>query len=412
MKIELLASHDPAWRTTVDELYPLLGGGQNPTLLPYHFLQVVLPHIGGALLRVWQGDQFMGVGFALPAVAPASAPVRAYVVRYHTVISAPASQWELIQQECTKALSTPHVALYDPTLAHPYTATRRTVGTLEIGRPDGDEAMMIRRLQQQIWGSPPEFLYPTDLHSTDFPLGTSLVARVDGQLAGFLFGFYKWADEHEDGLAASPRQMLRIESQVMGVLPAYRGLRIGFLLKKLQAEAALAQCIGVINWTFDPLQYPNAALNFGLLRAVALHFIPDYYPFRNELNRGPASRFSLTWPIGAPRVRAVPLYDAQSTVINLAQQPAIVRVNQGWAQVDLAATAPRIAVEIPARWTELQQNAPEEARQWRTATDQIFAHYVGAAPGKYAVTDVGVEGERRFLVATRMSDQFWQALYD
>lgn len=75
----------------------------------------------------------------------------------------------------------------------------------------------------------------------------------------------------------------------MGVLPAYRGLRLGYLLKGY-AEHAVAQGICAIHLQFDPLQYVNAALNFGLLRAVSFTFTPDYYPFRNALNRSPASR--------------------------------------------------------------------------------------------------------------------------
>jgi predicted GNAT superfamily acetyltransferase len=196
----------------------------------------------------------------------------------------------------------------------------------------------------------------------------------------------------------------------MGVLPDFRGLRIGYLLKKIQAEQALAQGIGVIHWTVDPLQYPNAALNFGLLRAVSFTFTPDYYPFRNELNRSPASRLSLTWLIGSARVRNVPLFDAQSTIIHLAHQSEIVPVNYGWQRIDLAVDAPLIAIEIPANWTKLQQEQPDDALQWRAATDQLFSHYVGSAPGNYVITDAGVDGEQRFLIAQRAEDALWARL--
>jgi len=206
------------------------------------------------------------------------------------------------------------------------------------------------------------------------------------------------------------RGELRIESQVMGVLPTYRGLRLGYLLKKLQASQALTQGIGIIHWTVDPLQYPNAALNFGLLRTLCFTFTPDYYPFRNELNRGPASRLSLTWLIGSSRVRDIPLHDARSTVINLAHQPEIVRVNQGWQATQFDVDAPLIALEIPADWTKLQQAAPAEALQWRTATDQLFGHYLGSSPGQYVITDVGVDGEQRFLIAQRVHAGLWDQL--
>ncbi len=126
-------------------------------------------------------------------------------------------------------------------------------------------------------------------------------------MAGFLFGFYKF------GLKPLPADWdaklqsdLRLESQTLGILSEYRGMRLANLLKKAQAEQALANDIDIVNWTADPLQYPNAALNFGLLRAVAFEFHADYYPFRNDLNRVPASRFVITWIVRSDRVRNVP----------------------------------------------------------------------------------------------------------
>jgi len=190
----------------------------------------------------------------------------------------------------------------------------------------------------------------------------------------------------------------------------YRGLRIGYLLKKIQAEQALAQGIGIIHWTVDPLQYANAALNFGLLRALCFTFTPDYYPFRNELNRSPASRLSLTWLIDTERVHAMPLFDAKSVVIDLTRRPEIERVNQGWQSVDFTVDTPLIAIEIPTNWTMVQQTQPDVALQWRSVTDQIFSHYLGSTAGTYVITDVGVEGEQRFLIAQRVDETLWTRL--
>ncbi|MCE7986852.1 MAG: hypothetical protein DYG89_37235 [Caldilinea sp. CFX5] len=414
LQIVALDSDSDHWRADLDTLYQQLGGGQNPHLLPYHFLQAAFPHIGGVAVRVQQGEQVVGGAFALPYNSgPTGADHRlAYVIRYHRASSAAAPiDWALLRPHFVQLLASDHLLFYDPTASHPYSPTHQTVGVLDIGRPDAAEAATIRTQQQHIWGSPPEFLYPVDLHSADFPLGTTLVARVAGAVAGFLFGFYKRggpALPAQWGVHAD--QALRIESQLMGVLPAQRGLRLGYLLKKTQAEQALAQGISVIHWTVDPLQYANAALNFGLLRAVAFTFTPDYYPFRNALNRGPASRLSLTWLIGTNRVRRVPLFDAQSTVVQLAQQPSLVRVNDGWQRIDLTAKAPRIAIEIPANWTNLQQAHPDEALHWRAATDQLFSHYLGSDHGHYVITDVGLDGEQRFLVAERADDALWTRL--
>lgn len=412
-QIVALHSHSDRWRADLDALYQQLGGGQNPHLLPYHFLQAAFPHIGGMAVQVQQAAQVIGGAFALPYNSdPASTDHRfAYVVRYHTAPSASPIDWALLSPHFAQLLGSEQLLFYDPTALHPYTPTHHTVGVLDIGRPNAAEAAAIRDQQQHIWGSPPEFLYPVDLHSNDFPLGTSLVARVDGAVAGFLFGFYKRGGPAlPDQWGIHADRELRIESQLMGVLPAHRGLRLGYLLKKIQAEQAMSQGISVIHWTVDPLQYANAALNFGLLRAVAFTFTPDYYPFRNALNRGPASRLSLTWLLDTNRVRCVPLFDAQSVVVSLANQPSIVRVNDGWQRIDLMADAPLIAIEIPANWTNLQQTHPDEALHWRAATDQLFSHYLGSDPGHYVITDVGVDGEQRFLIARRAGDALWVQL--
>ena len=413
VELLLLDSHGENWRAEVERLYQQLGGGQNPDLLPYHFLQAAFPHIGGEDIRVQRGAELVGVGFALPYDSDpiSTRHVPAYVIRYHTLSASTPVEWEMLRPQFVQLLQSSHIVFYDPAAHHPYTPTHRLIGEVDIGRPDAKEAATIRALQQQIWGSPPEFLYPADLHSAEFPLGTSLVARVDGAVAGFLFGFYKrGGPELPTAWAAHWHGELRIESQLMGVLPAYRGLRLGYLLKKVQAENALPQGIGIIHWTVDPLQYVNAALNFGLLRAVSFTFTPDYYPFRNDLNRSPASRLSLTWLIGSARVRDVSLFEAQSTVYHLAHHPEIVQVNRGWQQVDLSVDAPLIAIEIPANWTKLQQEQPDDALQWRTATDQLFSHYLGSAPGRYVITDVGVDGEARFLIAQQADEALWARL--
>ena len=101
---------------------------------------------------------------------------------------------------------------------------------------------------------------------------------------------------------------------------AGRGLATA--LKSAQAELARQAGIDVVNWTADPLQWPNAVLNFGRLRAVAFEFLPDYYAFRNELNRVAASRVALTWLVDSPRVRQGLAEPIGGTVPDLANMGA------------------------------------------------------------------------------------------
>ena len=196
----------------------------------------------------------------------------------------------------------------------------------------------------------------------------------------------------------------------MGVLPEYRGLRIANLLKKQQAELAWREGVGVITWTADPLQYPNAALNLGLLKAVSFHFTPDMYPFRNELNRIHASRLSLTWLVGSKRVRDVAALGSRADVLDLSARPSIPRVNDGCRQARFDLDDDLIAIEIPADWTGLQAHDPVEAQAWRLLTDRIFSAYIGLNPGQYTVTGVAIAGERRFLLAEKSDERLWHRL--
>ncbi len=392
IEVTLLTPRQPDWATAVDRLYYQLGGGNNSTLLPYHFLQVVLPQIGGHLACIQQAGAVVGLGVLLPRQQP-----NHFTLRLQPRSAVNGLDGAAVAYLLQRYLPGAHLTLYDPTAVQSFLPTHQQLTSgemsVDIGRPDAAEAAAIRTFQQRIWGNPPEFLYPSDIHSTDFALGTSLVARVAGVLAGFLIGFDKF------GGTADP---VRLESQILGVLPEYRKLRIGALLKQAQAQQAAARGLQVINWTADPLQYPNAALNFGLLRAVAFDFYADYYPFRNELNRAPASRLGLTWRIGSQPVQAALQSLAPATVVNVDQASGVVRVNDGYATVDLSASAPTLAIEIPANWTALQQQDFSTAMRWRAATDSLFSHYVSRGPGKYAVTGVGSAGEQCFLIMERV----------
>ncbi len=425
MEVTFLNPKSPGWSGEIDRIGALLDAPNNPTIFPYHFLQVVLPHLGGMIALFHQDRQPFGVGFLFPR-AYKSPSERTFTLRYHALGQhlkhhedeyRGADQAQVSPQAITgeveARLGGDTVVFYDPyDEGHRYAATRHELGSIDIGRPSRAEAGDIRGLHQQIWGSPPEFLYPTDIHSLEFHLGTSLVARVDNTLGGFLFGFYKF-----DGppLPADWQTRFhgerRLESQTMGVLPAYRGMRIGNLLKRVQADQAWQEGIGIVTWTADPLQYPNAALNFGLLRAVAYDFFPDYYPFRNDLNRVPASRFALTWLVGSARVRGTPAIGSRALVLDLAHHhDEVIRVNDGYRRVDYAVDRPLIAIEIPADWTMLQQNRLDEAVRWREVTDLIFARYVGREPGQYIITGVSTDQERRYLIGEQVSDELWEHL--
>jgi predicted GNAT superfamily acetyltransferase len=428
MRAWLFDAQSGDWSTQIERAYALLSVEPNPTLFPYHFLHSLLARIGGGLAYLGESlEHPVGIGFLFPRslglppsrVSGSDRDGREFTLRYHGLgaessahVQLPDAEQRLIVAAVEAQLPQGRrVVYYDPGARHRYNPTYQAVGQVNIGRPSATEASAIRELHRAVWGSAPEFLYPADIHSLDFRPGTSLIARVDEQPAGFLFGFYKFegptlpADWY-----ARFRGELRLESQTMGVLPEYRGMRIANSLKRIQAEQAAREGIGIVHWTADPLQAPNGALNFGLLRAIAFRFYPDFYPFRNELNRVPASRFGLTWLVRTARVQEEVARGTPSRVVDLSRQPAIQRVNDSYDWTDLGADAPVIAFEIPADWTHLQRHAVDRAQRWRETTDALFAHYIGIEEDKYAVTGVGADGERRFLIAEQVNDALWTRL--
>lgn len=412
MEVTLLDGSDPQWSYDLERAGVLLGAGANPTLFPYHFLYVTLSKIGGKLVTFRREERTTGVGFLFPRRLSKGdgESRRTFTLRFHATQEGDVDSTAYVNT-CERALPGATVVFYEPQGALSYYRTNSAFGVVEIGRPDEFEAAESRAIQQRVWGAPHEFLYPTDIHSAEFAAGTSLVARVDGKTAGFLFGFYAFggpvlpSDWHERFGGD-----FRIESQTLGVLPEYRGLRIANLLKKQQAELAWREGVGVVSWTADPLQYPNAALNFGLLKAVAFHFTPDLYPFRNELNRIHASRFALTWLVGSKRVREISPLGARADVLDLGNRPQISHTNDGFSNARFDLDDELIAIEIPHDWTALQMQNPAQAREWRLLTDQIFSAYIGLGDGQYTVTGVGIAGERRFLLAERSDALLWQRL--
>jgi predicted GNAT superfamily acetyltransferase len=350
-----------------------------------------------------RGDELVGAGFLFPHRLVDRR--RHYTLRFHAVDPSRLVDPGELAAASTEALPDATVAVYDPAGPHRYDPSHEAHGAVDLGRPSAAEAVAIRSMQAAVWGSAPDYLYPADIHAVDFGSSASLVARIEGRLAGYLFGIAKF-----DG---SPLPMawqgylrsdLRIESQQLAVLPDYRGHGVATLLKAAQAAAARRAGIEVVNWTADPLQWPNAVLNLERLRAVAFEFLPNYYDFRNALNRVPPSRIGLTWLVASRRVQAgldAPGHEAMRDPASLGARPLLL----GSEVQEADRRAPTLAVEIPHHWTALQADDPQQALRWRVSTDRILASIVGAEMGQHMLTGVAQEGERRYLIAERTTPE-------
>ncbi len=407
-EVSLLDHHHPSFPRHVDRLRAALGAPTNPTLFPPHFLKATFPRIGGRIVELTAGERIVAAGFLFPRAILGG--VREYTLRFHHVglpFDVPADE---IVRKVSAILGGTEITYYDPTLPRDRAAQVLRTGPIRIGRPDAAGAHQIRELQQIIWGSEPDYLYPADIHAPDFGLGTSLLATSDEGPVGFLFGFYRFdGSALPDDWRERYQTELQIESQLLGVLPRFRSAGLAAQLKGVQAEEARQAGIDVITWTVDPLQFPNAVLNLGRLRAVAFDFYPDYYDFRNDLNRVPASRLGITWLVRSRRVvdaaRAT-----RSVVLDLAGLEDVICLNDGAVVTADPRGARRIAIEIPSDWNTLQATQPALAARWREVTDQLFATWLGADLGRYLLTDVGRSGDRCYLVGERVSDSLLDVL--
>ncbi|HMQ33888.1 MAG TPA: GNAT family N-acetyltransferase [Chloroflexaceae bacterium] len=380
----LLDPASPGWAATVDALWARLdpAGG---LVVPAYFVKATFARMGGLLATDGAG----AVGLLFPRRSGDGR--RAYTLRMRG--GDPAA---------VAALVAPHpVVAYDPVGTLTYAATHAERGGFDLGAPGREDLGAIGALHSAIWGGGVEARYPADLWSAELGPATALVARREGRLAGFLLGFHRSGLPALAGLGLPYRLDLAVESQVLGVASEARRSGLAATLKLEQARLALAQGLDLIHWTADPLQYPNAALNFGRLRAVAGEHYAAYYPFHNALNRVPASRLGLVWLPRSARARAALAGTPGPAERGLGRFPGCARLNRRVEALGEPGGAPFLALHIPADWTALQRDDLGLAARWRAAADSLLARHLGFAPGRYLAVDAASEGAERFLVLQR-----------
>ena len=148
---------------------------------------------------------------------------------------------------------------------------------------------------------------------------------------------------------------------------------VGYELKLLQRERALAMGLDLIEWTYDPLQAMNAHLNFAKLGVVVEEYAENVYgESSSPLHSGnPTDRFVAEWWVREPHVerRLRGARAAGACAIAASRcRPRQPREAGGWlgserADVDLSLDARRLLVEIPMGFTEMLS----ARRTWRSS---------------------------------------------
>jgi len=208
-------------------------------------------------------------------------------------------------------------------------------------------------------------------------------------------------------------------SHMTGVLPEYRG-GLGYQLKLEQRNRALAQGYDLIEWTFDPMQAMNAHLNFAKLGGVVEEYAENFYgESTSALHRGtPTDRLIVSWRIGEPHVQrrlestfAKATADRQTFDLvarshEVAEAPVVnvTAMDGEWREVktiDLTVSERRVWIEIPTGFTQMQQQSPERALQWRLHVRQMFQAYFARG---YRAVDFVLQREAgfgRYLLARK-----------
>ena len=266
-----------------------------------------------------------------------------------------------------------------------------------------DEYIAIEHLERTVWQMPDwRDAVPANLLITIHKNGGILLGAFDGaKMVGFVFSFI--GSEKFDGALK-----LRHCSHMLAVLPEYQKRQLGARLKFAQRDAALAQNIDLMTWTYDPLQTLNANLNLVRLGAMARRYLPNAYgEMTDGINAGiPSDRFQAEWWLASPQVVERAAREPQRTnwdqlvragaqeVFTIKSDAAgFVRVEKEWEP-----HAPILIAEIPARINALKTAAPALALEWRTRTRDFFTN---AFEMGYTCTD--------FLIAPR--DQRERAAY-
>ena len=238
-----------------------------------------------------------------------------------------------------------------------------------------DDFRRVVDLEHAVWG------YTDSADTVTVPVfiftvkrGATLIGAFDAddRMVGFAYAVVGMKDG---------RPMLW--SHMTGVLPDYRG-GLGYRLKLEQRARALAQGYELIEWTFDPMQAMNAHLNFAKLGGVVEEYAENFYgESTSALHRGtPTDRLVVSWRIGEPhvvrRLEQTSGLQARSHEVEEAPVANVTAIDGEWRVVkslDLSVVERRVWVEIPTGFTQMQQQAPERALQWRLHVRQMFQAY-------------------------------------
>lgn len=204
------------------------------------------------------------------------------------------------------------------------------------------------------------------------PPATPALLKALDHAGGYVSGAYRVGTGELVGAAAAFLAEHRgpaLHSHLAAVVPAARGLGVGYALKLHQRGWAAARGIGVVTWTFDPLVRRNAWFNLAKLGAAVEEYLPDFYGSMDDgINSGDATdRLLAVWPVTPVPVETSPAVPVAPVLDDVAGRPE---------RREPPAGAVRLAVATPADVEALRSREPALARAWREALREALAPLV------------------------------------
>jgi len=193
-----------------------------------------------------------------------------------------------------------------------------------------------------------------------------------GDLLGFVFGLTGIRDGE-----------LVHWSDMLAVRHDYRDRGLGTALKIYQREVLSARGVGIMHWTFDPLQSRNAYVNFAKLGIVSSEFVPDMYGDTGSPLHGTGTdRLIATWAMDSDRVRRRLAGEGSARIEDLNPVPAYALSaslegafpEPGKPVLEL--DDPHLLLAIPRQVDPILAEAPAVAAAWRMASRAALAAYI------------------------------------
>ena len=153
------------------------------------------------------------------------------------------------------------------------------------------------QLQKEVWGFNDIDIVPARVFLVASKIGGQVIGAFRGdELIGYALS-----------IPGNRNGRVYLHSHMLAVKESCRNLGLGRKLKLAQRDDALEKGIGLIEWTFDPLEIKNAYLNIVKLGAIARRYnINQYGSFSSPLQGGlPTDRLVAEWWLRSDRVEAV-----------------------------------------------------------------------------------------------------------